>query len=194
MKQLQNKNEQNERKEKAISACLNQFVEKGLYETTSRDLSSALKLQSGGMYSYFANKDEAVIVCAEEAAFLLEKYLVEQALTDIGDPDRMLKELLDRAEKLSPMMRFFSQVCSVSKYREGIMPALTRLSEKYKQHALQLAGLLGCSAEDIEPYFYIFVTSVSNYMIFGERETVLPQLELAAKAIKKFLNNGGTDK
>lgn len=184
---MQNKNDQNEKRANAISACLNQFVEKGLYETTSRDLSSALKLQSGGMYSYFSTKDEAVLVCAEEAAFLLEKYLVEQALLDLGDPDKMVRGLIDRAQKLAPMMRFFSQVCSVSKYREGILPALTRLGERYKTYLSQLAGLLECEVADIEPYFYICVTAVANYMIFGEEDTVISQLNLAAKVFKTYL-------
>lgn len=61
-----------DRKEEILTTCLNQFVEKGLYRTTSRDLSGALKLQNSGLYYYFKSKDEAVIACAEEASFLLE--------------------------------------------------------------------------------------------------------------------------
>lgn len=115
-----NKNVSSDKREKAIAACLDQFCNKGLYETTSRDLSKALKLQSGGMYQYFQTKDEAVIVCAEEAALLLEKYLVKQAIREIQDIDAMFDALMDRADKLSHMMRFLAQVCCVPKYREGI--------------------------------------------------------------------------
>lgn len=177
-----------ERRERAISACLNQFCQKGLYETTSRDLSSALKLQSGGMYSYFSSKDEAVLVCAEEAAFLLEKYLVKQALRDMHNPQKMFAELIDRAEKLSHMMRFFAQVCSVAKYREGMEPVLRRLTDRYEKYACQVAEKLGCSVEEIAPYFYMCVAAVANYMIFGTKETVTPLLELAKGAFETCLN------
>lgn len=187
-----NKNDSDERRERAISACLDQFCNKGLYETTSRDLSKALKLQSGGMYQYFHTKDEAVLVCAEEAAFLLEKYLVKQSIKDIGNIDAMFDALLDRAEKLSHMMRFFAQVCSVPKYRAGMEPVLNRLTQRYKNYAQQLAKLLNCSLINIEPYFYICVTAISNYMIFGEKESIIPQIFLAKQAIKNCLNGGKT--
>lgn len=186
---LLNKNDSGEKRERAISACLNQFCQKGLYETTSRDLSRALKLQSGGMYTYFSNKDEAVLVCAEEAAFLLEKYLVKQAMKDIHNPDKMFSELMDRADKLSHMTRFLAQVCSVPKYREGMAPVMQRLGERYEKYALQLAEVLGSPLAEIKPYFYICVVAVSNYMIFGMKETAEPQLALAKQAFIKCLNN-----
>lgn len=170
------KNDTNDKREEAISACLDQFCKKGLYETTSRDLSRALKLQAGGMYSYFSNKDEAVLLCAEEAAFLLEKYLVNQAIANVSDVDLMFNELLDRAEKLSHMMKFFAQVCSVPKYKEGMDPILKRLTQRHKSYAEQLAETLNRPTEEIEPIFLLCVSSFENYMLFGEKDTVLSQV------------------
>ena len=177
-----------DKREKAIAACLEQFCNKGLYETTSRDLSGALKLQSGGMYQYFKTKDEAVILCAEEAAVLLEKYLVVETFKEIEDIDVMFDSLMDRADKPSHMMRFLAQVCCVPKYREGMKPVLDRLTERYKNYAEQFACLLDCPLEVIEPYFYMCVTTISDYMVFGERKTAMPQINLVKKEFKKFLN------
>lgn len=190
---MHNKSVSGDKREKAIAACLEQFCNKGLYETTSRDLSKALKLQSGGMYQYFKTKDEAVIVCAEEAAFLLEKYLVKQAIEELNDIDVMFDILLERADRLSHMMRFLAQVCCVPKYREGMANVLDRLTQRYKKYAQQFADKLNCSVEDIGPYFYVCVTTISDYMVFGERENAMPQINLAKQAFKKFLN-GGIDK
>ena len=184
------KNASGDKRERAIAACLDQFCNKGLYETTSRDLSKALKLQSGGMYQYFKTKDEAVIVCAEEAAFLLEKYLVKQAMKDIVNLDTMFDSLVDRAEKLSHMMRFLAQVCCVPKYRIGMEPVLRRLNERYKQYAQQFADHLECSLSEVEPYFYICVTAISDYMIFGEKGIVTSQIHFAKQAFEKLLNGG----
>lgn len=120
----------------------------------------------------------------------MEKYLIEQAIKDIGNIDVMFETLLDRAEKLSPMMRFLAQVCSVQKYREGMAPALNRLTQRYKNYAQQLAEHLNCSLADIQPYFYICVTAISNYMIFGEKENVMSQINLSKQAIKNCLSGG----
>lgn len=187
---MPNKNVSSDKRERAIAACLDQFCNKGLYETTSRDLSKALKLQSGGMYQYFQTKDEAVIVCAEEAAFLLEKYLVKQAIKGIEDVDAMFEALMDRADKLSHMMRFLAQVCCVPKYREGMAPVLDRLTQRYEKYAQQFAEHLNCPLADIAPYFYICVTTISDYMVFGERKNAMPQINLAKQAFKNCLNGG----
>jgi len=85
-----------EKKEAAVNACLNEFVKNGLYNTTSRDLSKAMNLQSGGLYYYFASKDEAVIVCAEEASFLLENEMIVVALADINNPQQLIDNLQKR--------------------------------------------------------------------------------------------------
>jgi len=176
----------NEKRQKAIAACLNQFVEKGLYETTSRDLSKALNLQSAGMYSYFSNKDEAVLVCAEEAAFLLEKYLVEYGIKEIKNIDAMCDEIIIRAERLSHMMRFLAQVCSVPKYAEGMKAVLDRLNVRYLAYAERIAEHIGCQPIEIETYFYLFVSAISNYMIFGGKQKLILQIDYIKQALKAF--------
>ena len=183
-----------DKREKAISACLDQFVKKGLYETTSRDLSKALKLQSGGMYSYFSNKDEAVLICAEEAILLLEKYLLEHSLKCLNEPDALLDELVNRAEKLAHMMRFLAQVCSASKYSDGMKPALDRLNQRYKNYIKQMSECLNCPASEFEPYFYLCVSAISDYMIFGGKENLMPQIQIVKQAVKKCLNGGDDGK
>ena len=82
-----------DRRKEILNVCLDTFINKGLSETTVRDLSTALKLQSGGIYYWFKDKDEAVVACAEEAALRLENSLIFPALKDIKDPDKMMKRL-----------------------------------------------------------------------------------------------------
>ena len=42
-----------DRKKEIVELCLNLFIEKGLYETSTRDLSKAMNLQNAGLYYYF---------------------------------------------------------------------------------------------------------------------------------------------
>ena len=82
-----------EKKKEVVSKCLETFIRQGLSETSVRDLSGCLNLQSGGIYYYFKDKDDVVAACAEEAAIRLEEKLICSALKDIEDPSLLLKKL-----------------------------------------------------------------------------------------------------
>lgn len=174
-----------ERKAEVINICLDHFIEQGLFATSTRSLSKALKLQSGGLYNHFSSKDEAVIVCAEQAAIRLEETLISPAIKDMSDPDRMMKRLYSRADEMAPTMRFLASVCSSERYRDDMKPVLNRLSERYEHYTEKAAQKLGCSKEDIEPYVYMTITSFANYMIFAEDRYIYPQIKL----VKDALNN-----
>lgn len=179
--------ETNRRKE-VVNICLNTFVAKGLADTSSRDLSKALELQSGGLYYYFDSKDAAVLVCADEAAVRLEDRLITPALEDLDDVDRMMSRLKERADEMAPTMKFFAQVCSSSKYREKMEPALSRLCKRYEHYAEIFADKLNCGVAEILPYVYVCITAVSNYMVFGEQDYIVPQLALVKNEINKLKN------
>lgn len=178
-----------DRKEEVIAICLDQFVKNGLYRTTSRDLSRALKLQSSGLYYYFNSKDEAVIYCAEEASFLLEDGLIIPALSETTDPDILISNLFERASSLAPMLRFLSQVCSDNGYRDAMKPALIRLGQRFQEYAKQFATRFNCPVSEIEPFFSMCITSVSSYMLFGELSYIAPQMNLVRRKLKDFLRD-----
>lgn len=175
-----------DRKKEIINICLDTFIENGLSETSVRDLSKALNLQPGGIYYYFEDKDEAVVACAEEAALRLENALIIPALKDINDPDRMIANLYAHAEKMKRTMKFFSSVCALSKYEAKMEPTLDRLTKRYDYYVDLIAKSFGCAKEDIEPYVYITITSVANYMVFSERAFVAPQMTLVKEVIKEL--------
>lgn len=167
-----------EKRDVAIKACLAVFLEKGLYSTTSRDLSRAMKLQSGGLYYYFAAKDEAVLACAEEASFLLENGLILPALEDSDDPPELLDNLRARADSLAPTMKFLAQVCSENRYRKAMQPALERLERRNREYVRQFSAKYYCQTGQIEPYVYLCITAMVSYMLFGKTACIEPQLRL----------------
>ena len=171
------------KKKEVIDACLKMFVSKGLFETTSRDLSKALQLQSGGLYYYFKSKDEVVVACAEEAAMRIESNLITPALKELNDPDEMMRTLRMRADNMAPMMRFLTQVATSEKYNENLRPALDSLSKRYKTYAKKFAEHFNCDVEEIEPYVYMCITAVANYMIFNEDSYIFPQIALVKNKI-----------
>ena len=175
-----------DRKKEVINVCLDHFIEKGLSETSTRSLSGALKLQNAGLYYYFSSKDEAVILCAEEAALRLENALLLPALKDLSNPDLMMNRLQSRADEMAPTMRFLASVCASKRYKDSVKPVLDRLSRRYDHYTDLIAKKLNCNKEVIEPYVYLTITSVANYMIFAEEGIIAPQMKLVKKAIKNL--------
>ena len=176
-----------DRRKEILNVCLDTFINNGLSETTVRDLSAALKLQSGGIYYWFKDKNEAVVACAEEAALRLESYLIGPAFKDVKDPDRMMKRLKTRADEMRPTMKFFASVCALSKYEERMQPVLDRLAERYEDYARRFSAELNCDFDAVAPYVYFAITTITDYMIFGEARYIFPQIELIKSALKGFL-------
>lgn len=175
-----------DRKKEVINTCLDLFVSKGVSETSVRDLSNAINLQVSGMYYYFESKEDAVVTCAEEAAIQLENNLIAPALKDISDPERMFIRLFSRAKEMAPMMRFFVQVCASPRYLDRMQQALDRLTERYRFYSGKFAERLGCTKEKIEPYLYMTITAMTNYMIFSEKSYIEPQIETIKDALSEM--------
>ena len=173
-----------ERKKEVINVCLDHFIEKGLTETSTRSLSSALKLQNGGLYYYFESKDEVVVLCAEEAAMRLEKALILPTVKRLDNPELMVSKLKAEADKMAPTMSFLVSVCASKRYKDKVKPVLDRLSERYGIYVDAIAKKLGCEQEAIEPYVYMAITAVANYMIFEEDVFVVPHMEIVKAAIR----------
>ncbi len=175
-----------ERKKKVLDTFLKTLMANGLYETSVRDLSGSIDLQSGGLYYYYENKDDAVVACAEEAALRLENELIIKSLKDTDDMELLMKNLRRRASRMAPMTRFLVEVSTTPRYAARIRPVLDRFSERYKYYNQVFADKLGCSAEELAPYFYMSITAVTNYMIFGVAEYIQPQIELIVSEVNKL--------
>ena len=174
-----------ERKKEITDVFLKTFIEKGLSETSTRDLSNAINLQSGALYYYFSSKDEAVVACAEKAAIQIENNLFSVALSMCNQPRKMFEELISKASNLSPTMKFFTQVSSTPKYRKSMDSILLRLSLRYRYYSKKFAEKINCKVEDIEPYVYISVTAIANYMIFGEECYIEPQINYVINRLEE---------
>lgn len=173
-------------KKEVINICLDHLIKKGLSETSTRSLSAALKLQNAGLYYYFSSKDEAIIQCAEEAARRLEVALVPPAIRDMCDPDLMMKRLQTKAEEMAPTMKFLVSVCTSKRYQEKMKPVLSGLAKRYDYYANNVAEELHCEKEVVEPYVYMMIIAMVNYMIFAEDAFIAPQAKLAKGVIRRL--------
>ena len=180
-----------ERTKEIIGVCLDCFVEKGLTVTTTTDLCNANNLQNGGIYYYFDTKEEMVLACAEEAISRIEQGAFSIALEDIKDVANMMNHLGTLADELSPVMRFLVSVCVSQEYGNKVKPYLVQLACRYHYYTEKIAELLGCTAEEVEPYVHLSILALNNYMIFNERALFLPQIEAAKKGLMQLAKRKG---
>lgn len=172
-----------DRKKEVLDAFLEVLMNHGVADTSVRDLSSAINLQSAGMYYYFSTKEDLVATCAEEAELRLEHDLITAFLKKATDPHDFFAKLKTKASQMSPMMRFYVQVCATPKYKDLIRGTIDRIPERYEQYVLRYAKELGCSTDEIVPYFYHCILLMTNMMIFGDSPYIQQQIDLIEHAI-----------
>ena len=175
-----------QRTRELIPICLDVFVTKGLTITTTTDLSFAAGLQNGGIYYYFETKEEIIIACVEAAIERIEKRAFGMALEDLGDIENMMDHLGAMAEELSPVMRFLVSVCVSKEYGDKIKPSLVKLAGRYPDYIRQIAKILGCTTQEVEPYVHLSILAINNYMIFGEKALFEPQIQAAKRELLKL--------
>ena len=176
-----------DRKKEILNICLNLFIEKGLSKTSTRDLSSAMKMQSSGMYYYFNSKDELVIACAEEATQRIENALLEAAIETVKTPELMMQQLQTKAIEMAPTMNFFVSVCSDKRYEELIKPVLQKVGKRYEDYCKRFSNILDCRLEEITPYVHMCIIAISNFMIFKEASFVTPQIKAVQLKLEKIV-------
>ena len=174
-----------ERKKEIIDICLDCFIENGINVST-RTLSSAINMQSGGVYYYFKSKTELIAVCAEEAIHRIEERAFGFVLKNISDIENMLDSLGNIANELSQTMRFLVSVCVSEEYGDFVKPALSQLAKRYVDYTKRIAELLNCGEEAVRPYVHLCILALNNYMIFSERALFDPQIESAKAAFLKI--------
>lgn len=179
-----------DRRREIVDACLRRFIEKGLYETTSRDLTDALNMRPSALYYHFKNKDDAVLECAEEAAIRLEEALILPVLNRMDDPEKTAGLAREDSQELRAMIRFVAQVCTANRYREQMQPVLARMRAREAAYCEEFAKKLGCAPEELAPWFFAVTASTQSYMIFGERAYSVRPQDFMKSAVRHLKGNG----
>lgn len=176
-----------DRKQEIISTCLETFVNNGLIDISMRDLGEQLNMDAANLYYYFSGKDELVIACAEEATKRIENELFAAALADIENPDKLVKDLDEKAVTMRPLMQFFISVCVSQKYSGQLKEVRYRQGDRYRWYIGKIADKLGCNYGDVAPLFYTVSNTMISYMVFDPDNFSAPQLHIVYESLVGFL-------
>ena len=175
-----------ERRAEVIDACTKCFLEKGLGETSVRDLSDSIHLRVAGIYSYFENKDDAVRVCAEKAAMDVEKSMLLYAVQHIqAEPKTLLSDLFGLADDNASLLRFYTQVVTSPRYADVMAPFREKFSDRITYYITRCAEKLGVMDSELSPMFRMGVSAYSHYMIYGRKSDI----EMQVKLLTEYLEN-----
>ncbi len=186
--------EKHERKDEIVDRCLSTFMKHGLFDTTSKNLCDALNMNSGAVFYYFKSKNDIVIACAEEAKKRIERDLFGIAIDDLEEPEKLAKDLYERATVMQPLMKFFISVCTTPKYDKAMRQSLDNLNIRYQKYVEEIANKLCVSSKDVAPYVYITVNMMLSYMLFGETSFTAPQYELVYGKLVSILEKNKVQK
>ena len=102
---------------------------------------------------------------------------------------------------LAGPMIFYSALLEVmersgltEKLSRALRPVLGRLAERYEKYAARFASELHCELQEIAPYVYFAITTVTDYMIFGEVSYIEPQIRLIKSTIRSILEKDDTER
>ncbi len=177
-----------DKKKEIINTCLQTFVDNGLIEISMRDLGAACNMDAAGIYYYFKNKDELVVACAEEATVRIEDELFGTALADIANPEKLVKDLDEKAVAMRSLLQFFISVCVSKKYSDQLKEVRYRQGDRYRYYIRKIAEKLECDYDDVAPLAYIVSNTMFSYMIFDPENFSAPQLRTVYDALNGFLN------
>lgn len=175
-----------DRRAEVIDACTKCFLEKGLGETSVRDLSESIHLRAAGIYSYFESKDDAVRVCAEKAAMDVEKSMLLYAVQHIQEePKVLLSDLFAIADENASLLRFYTQVVTSPRYAETMAPFRQKFNDRITYYNSRCAEKLGLMDSELSPVFRMGVSAYSHYMIYGRKSDI----EMQVKLLTEYLEN-----
>lgn len=176
------------RRKEIIKACMETFINKGLGETSVRDLCASIKSSSSsGLYYWFSDKEQIVVACAEEALLCIEEVLIFPFFDKDNNLNSLLLQLQNKAKMLASTMKFFVQVCSTEKYRIYMKPTLDNFYERCNLYIDRYAHRLHIHRDVIEPYFHVCISAVTNYMLFGDERFFNLQIEFIISELKRKL-------
>lgn len=166
------------------------LVENGFKNTSVRDLCRAMNLSPGSVYYWFENKDDIYINVVRYGTGKVADKLFEFSFEKMQNPGVFFETFLDEVDKYKKEFRLIYEVTASPDYGPLIREKAEGFKFIYERYILRLAGILGCSAEEITPIIYMLISILSDYVIWEDYEVSKLQMDYLYKIVeKKFLDN-----
>ena len=173
------------KKEEFLEASFYYLVKHGLDNVSLRDLCKNTGFSMGSVYYWFDGKEGIFIEAAEYGLRLIADKIFATVYEALEDFEKYVTEVHDRisGEEMQAL-RFIYQMTTSPIYGDRMRAAAEYLSGIYDGYAQKLAERLNCSFECVQPFVYIFIAEVLDYVVWGNLETSKRQMVAIVRMLK----------
>lgn len=174
-----------QKKEEMLSKCFEYFVEHGLENVTMRKLCEQTGIAISSAYYWFGNKDNMLIQATEWGLKHVTDKLFSFIYKYIDNLECVILTFPEYVMKYKEQVRFIYQLATSKKYGGDMRPTANKLIQLYDNYNSRIAGCFECDDKELQPYVYLFVSAVLDYVIWNDKE----KLEIEIACIFRSISN-----
>ncbi len=178
-----------EKRNQILADCLELFVQQGLENTSMNDLTKHCQIYKAAFYYYFKSKDEIVIECAKTYMTALDDMFFKEFLNVKPSLKEALQHGFEMVTKEKNKMRFIYQVISSPLYGKETQEELSAIYTKYLNYSEIFASIYKFDKELLRPYYLLFVGTIHDYCLWGNKELVSEKLSFIYEKLDALQNN-----
>lgn len=183
---MQKSYERNIKKE-ILERCFKYFVQKGLEQASIKNLCQETGISSGSIYYWFKNRDDTIMEAAKFGMGMVVDEMFNYALANTQDLQLLINSFFDRLILYKKELRFIYQVIMSEKYGADMRSIIVTLKTSYDSYGEKLSYKLNIPYAILKPYVYMFISSVTNYIVWEDYETIQMEIKCICEAVENII-------
>ena len=177
----------NIQKEEILQKCFDYFVEHGLENISIRKMCEETGMAISSAYYWFGDKDGAILSATEYGLKSVVNATFEYVYKYIDNLECIILTFSEFIMKYKKQLRFIYQVVSSQKYGNDVRPIANRLTVIYDRYTEIVASHFYCNKFELQPYVYLFISAVLDYVIWNDKEKMEIELACIYSAISNII-------
>ena len=170
------------------SKCFECLVEQGLEKATTRIFGAATGLSNSSLYYWFKDKDDIILNSTMYGINSIIENLFADAYTYLNDIDVLFEVLPKSVLNYKKQLRLVYQVLTSPQYGDKLREIQEGLPLAYNSYAKVLADRLGCQYKDLRPFVQLFISTMTNYILWEDKIKMDSQLSEIHSRVKMLVS------
>lgn len=170
------------------SKCFECLVEQGLEKSTTRIFCTATGLSTSSLYYWFKDKDDIILKSTMYGANAIIDDLFADAYSHLNDIDDLFDVFPKSVLNYKKRLRLVYQVLTSPQYGDKLREIQEVLPLAYNSYAKVLADRLNCDYKDLKPLVQLFISSMTNYVLWEDDVKMRSQLLELHSLVKQLIS------
>jgi len=164
-----------------LEASFNYLCKNGLENVSIRELCKDTGISMGSIYYWFDGKEELILDAAEYGLNKVVGEIFDYAIKNMFDFGNDIDIFLSHLLKYKKPLRFVYQLASSPQYGDKIREKSVSWSDLYDRYESELSSTERCEMKDLRPIIYLYLSSVVDYVVWEDHESIKVRLEYVSK-------------